>query len=178
MPGGLGIYYPLDPLVEAVLKCAPSAPPPGKERPSSSHERSDARTKHRKKHSRCRSLSSPKSPSSDVGSPSSPKSRAAGNPNIVQELQDELRGMLEYNQKREGQRSPRKPWAVEFDNGERHRYTEDQIQQKFGVTALHGTVVNHKVRGRGTVVDNDRVEIPPHAEASDAGRECMRGVAH
>lgn len=51
-----------------------------------------------------------------------------------------------------------KPWAVRFDNGARHTYTKEQIQEKFGVEDFQpGQVVEHKVRGRGTVAPNETV---------------------
>ena len=52
-----------------------------------------------------------------------------------------------------------KPWAVRFDDGERHTYTKEQMQEKFGITDIQpGQAVEHKVRGRGAVMPNETAE--------------------
>ena len=53
-----------------------------------------------------------------------------------------------------------KAWAVEYDSGERHRYSNEQMQQKFGLTDIRpGMAVEHNLRGRGTV---RRENVTPH----------------
>ena len=48
---------------------------------------------------------------------------------------------------------PRFKWAVKFDSGEMHRYTIEQIQEKFGVDEVQvGMELNHKTRGRATIM--------------------------
>ena len=48
---------------------------------------------------------------------------------------------------------PRLKWAIKFDSGEMHRYTTEQIVDKFGVGEVQaGMELNHKTRGRAIVV--------------------------
>ena len=48
----------------------------------------------------------------------------------------------------------KKRWIVRFDTNEPHRYTEEQVREKFGVDEVAaGMSVQHPVRGHGTVVD-------------------------
>ena len=43
--------------------------------------------------------------------------------------------------------------AIKFDSGEMHRYTTEQIMDKFGVDQVQaGMELNHKTRGRAAVV--------------------------
>ena len=52
-----------------------------------------------------------------------------------------------------------KPWAVEYDNGETHGYSKQQMKQMFGLTHIQpGTSVSHKLRGHGIVVAVSIVE--------------------
>ena len=49
-----------------------------------------------------------------------------------------------------------KPWAVEYSNGEKHRYTTYQIHRKFGLTDVElGASVEHKRRGHGIVTASE-----------------------
>ena len=53
-----------------------------------------------------------------------------------------------------------KPWAVQFDDGAVHRYTDQQLLEKFGVTeATPSTIVQHSSRGSGSVSARERQEI-------------------
>ena len=48
---------------------------------------------------------------------------------------------------------PRLRWAVKFDTGELHRYTIEQIKEKFGVDEVQvGMELNHKTRGFATIM--------------------------
>ena len=48
---------------------------------------------------------------------------------------------------------PRFIWAIKFDSGEMHRYTTEQIQDKFGVDEVQaGMELNHKTRGHAMIV--------------------------
>ena len=62
-----------------------------------------------------------------------------------------------------------KPWAVEFGNGERLRYTTDQIHRKFGLLDVQpGASVEHKHRGRGIVTENGTGARSPRHHKRDS----------
>lgn len=67
---------------------------------------------------------------------------------------------------------PATKWAVQFDNGELHRYSAKQLLDKFGVDEVRvGMKIDHKTRGRATVMmsfADDHINISPdslHEEA-------------
>ena len=62
-----------------------------------------------------------------------------------------------------------KPWVVHFENGQKHRYTSKQLQEKCGVTDIQaGKAVQHKLRGPGIARVNETTHQDFQASDSDS----------
>ena len=62
-----------------------------------------------------------------------------------------------------------KPWAVHFENGQKHRYTSKQLQEKCGVTDIQaGKAVQHKLHGPGIARVNETTHQDFQASDSDS----------
>ena len=69
-----------------------------------------------------------------------------------------------------------KPWLVKFENGERHTYTLEQLQQKFGddICCKPGTTVNHQKHGVCIIDENTDTKPQP---ISPASKDVIRPLA-